>query len=73
MQATLTARKDGYRHYLISDGRREFRAVHNVVTDRWVITNSRYQEIGYWTRKGFPIIAACEMAFAQHELRETTE
>lgn len=67
MQAELVERDMGYRHYVVSDGRREYRAIHNVVTGTWHITNSRDQIIQECSQKGFAIIAACEMCFAEHE------
>lgn len=43
------------------------------MTDEWTITNSREQIVRDDTQKGFAIIAACEMCFAQIEAGEMAE
>lgn len=67
MQARLLYRRDGYRHYVVSRDHREWRAVHNVVTDQWRIENERGQPVGNWSRLGNQVIEACEAAFCEIE------
>lgn len=67
MQARLIGRGDGYRHYVANRDRREWLAVHNVVTGAWTITNERGMPVGDWSQLGMQIINACESAFCQAE------
>lgn len=70
MRVELVERDMGYRHYDVHDGRRTYRAVHNVVKDEWAVFNSRGQILPDNSQKSFSIVQACEKWFNENEAAE---